>query len=468
MVEFAESAHEIVENIRRGSITCREVVERAQRVIDNVQPQFNAFTHVAAEDALNVAEKLDLERQSGSPLRLLHGVPICIKDMTPTFGHPTTYGSLAACHAAPNSDAVIVERLKAAGALIVAKTTTSELAFSSFTRSKRYGPTLNPWDTSRTSGGSSGGSAVAVSTGVAPLAEGTDMGGSVRIPAAACGVVGFKPSIGRIPMDILPSALDTISHFGPLGGCVADATLFMAATAGHHPSDMLSQRRGFSLAAAKPQSPKGRRIALSTNLGYCHVDDEVESSLLKTAVLLRRSGAIVEEIDLRWTREVYDQWAVHWNCLLALMAESFGINDLSLIDPALAQCIEIGRSTNAMTLIKVDSFRAKMNAQMNRVFNEFEALICPTNAIPAPKVNGSDTDYEVSLPSGKMRAFDMAHPFNMLSSSPVLSLPIGLTCERLPVGMQIVGRPYADEETLSLAGSIETVLDPLPKPTFLT
>jgi len=265
-------------------------------------------------------------------------------------------------------------------------------------------------------------------------------------------------------MDIVPSALETISHFGPLASCVADAALFVAATSGHHPSDMLSQTNAFDLGRTMPQDLAGRRIALSVDLGYCEVAPEIEAALVAVAETLQRQGAVVEPVTLPWGREIYDQWAMRWNCLLALFPNTKTEAELAMMDPALAGCIRSGRNTSAMELIGTEVLRTKMNAQLNHVFEGYDALICPTNAIPAPSLEQSDADYEATLENGNFKAFDMAHPFNMVPSSPVLSLPIGLTSERLPIGMQIVGKPYADEDTLALAASIEAHLGQLPTP----
>ena len=463
-MEEKQTAHCIAAQVASGNLSCVQSIERTLAKTRLVQSVCNPFTCLIEEEAQSRAQRMDESLLAGLEVGLLQGVPICIKDMTPTKGHPTTRGSWTSGDGKADYDAVVVQRLKTAGAIIVAKTTTAELAFSSFTRSDRYGPTFNPWDLSRTAGGSSGGSAVAVATGVVPLAEGTDMGGSVRIPAAACGVVGFKPSLGRIPMDIVPSALETVSHFGPLASCVEDAALFVAATAGHHASDMLSQTSTFDLAKTGRQDLAGRRIALSIDLGYCQVAPEIEAALISVAEMLQGNGSVVETVSLPWSREVYDQWAIRWNCLLALFPNTETEAELAMMDPALARCIRSGRNTSAMELMRTEVLRTRLNAQLNAIFENYDALICPTNAVPAPSLDQCDSDYEVTLKNGKFKAFDMAHPFNMVPSSPVLSLPVGLTSDQLPIGMQIVGKPYADEETLALAASIEAIVGQLPPP----
>lgn len=460
------TARQIADRHSRGIARCRDTVSKVFERLPGVQSHCNAFTEWFPEEALNTARSLDRAQEAGARPGLLQGVPICIKDMTPTKGHHTTLGSWTTGSGETAHDAVIVQRLKAAGAIVVGKTTTAELAFSSFTDTPRYGVTRNPWNLSRTSGGSSGGSAAAVASGLVPLAEGTDMGGSVRIPAAACGVVGFKPSLGRIPMDIVPSALETISHFGALAASVGDAALFVAASAGHHPADMLSRRSPFDLAATEPQSLTGRRFALSVDLGYCAVHPEIEAGLMRTAEQLRSAGAVVEEVEMPWTRAVFDQWAIRWFCLLASFPNARTAEQRAMMHPELAAGLEQAQRYSAMDLMGVDLLRTEMNRQLNAVFADHDFLLCPTNAVPAPLATQTDADFEGTLPTGKLGTFDMTHPFNMVPTSPVLSLPIGLTEDCLPIGMQIAGPPCADEAVLSVSAAIEHLIEPLPVPQF--
>lgn len=463
-MQRGQTAGSIVHQIISREVSGVEIVKDALARAHYVQGICNAFTILLDDEALQQAKALDDALAAGHAPGLLHGVPIAIKDMTPTKGHPTTLGSWTSGDGITDHDAVIVQRLKQAGAIIIGKTTTAEFAFSSFTKSLRYGPTLNPWNLERTAGGSSGGSAVAVATAAVPLAEGTDMGGSVRIPAGACGTVGFKPSLGRIPMTIVPSALETYSHFGPLARSVSDAARFVAATAGHHPADMLSLTTDFSLDDTHPDSLEGKRFALSMDLGYCDLHRDVEAGVEAVAKKLIEVGAIVEPVELGWTREVFDQWAIRWNSFLGLLPNSQSEENLAKMNPELAASIRAGRAASAEELIGVEVFRTQMNHDLISVFEHYDALICPTNAIPAPPVTDNDSDYENVLPNGKLRAFDMAHPFNMVPTCPAISLPVGRASDGLPIGMQVVGGAHQNEKILALAGAIEALLEPLPIP----
>jgi Asp-tRNA(Asn)/Glu-tRNA(Gln) amidotransferase A subunit family amidase len=232
-------ATDLIRSYLAREISPVEVVQNSLERIEEVNAALNCFCFVYPEEALAKA-KIAEDRLHKGDGRPLEGVPIAIKDFTPTKGKVTTRGSRLLQDWVPDWNPVVVERLEAAGAIMVGKTTTPEFATSGFTDSPLWGITRNPWDPARTPGGSSGGSGAAVASGCVPLAEGTDMGGSVRIPAALCGVVGHKPSLGRIPMDIIDTVYDNISHFGPLARTVSDAALFLDIAQGEHPSDIQS------------------------------------------------------------------------------------------------------------------------------------------------------------------------------------------------------------------------------------
>lgn len=446
---------------RRASAT--ELVCEALDAARSVGVELNAIAHLFEAEASAEAIEAEQRYQEGR-VRPLEGVPILLKDMTPTFGQPTTRGSFVEPEATGPCEAEIARRLKEAGAIVIGKTTTAEYAFSSFTRSVRFGDTKNPWDPARTSGGSSGGSAVGVSTGIVPLAEGSDMGGSVRIPAAACGVIGFKPSLGLIPMDILPTAIDTISHYGALARSIEDIVLFVQVTAGHYPRDMMSWPSRFDpdLCAAQPLSRC--RFALSMDLGYCDVSPEVASVIQDAADALVEAGATVEPVDLAWTRAAYDQWADRWYSLLNLFPETQNISNLAKMDPGLANGILAAQRLPASKLMDLERLRTSMNEDLCAIFENYDALLCPTNAVTAPPLEMTDQDFEQDRPNGKLGAFDMCHPFNLVSTCPVVSVPVGLASDGLPVGMQVVGSPHANEAALSFAASIMSALPPLPLP----
>jgi amidase/aspartyl-tRNA(Asn)/glutamyl-tRNA(Gln) amidotransferase subunit A len=384
-------------------------------------------------------------------------VPVAIKDLTPTAGHLTTLGSWSSGDDTPTQDALIVQRLRAAGAIVIGKTTSPEFAHAGFTASPRWGVTRNPWDSSRTPGGSSGGSGAAVAGGCVPFAEGTDMGGSVRIPAAFCGVVGLKPSLGRIPMTILPSLFDDISHFGPLARTVDDAIRFMQATAGPSDADPLSLDLPFDAARARTCDVRARRFALSMDLGYFHVEPDVAALVGHAAETLRALGATVDEVALPWTRDVSDRWTDMWG---VFMAAYFGDRLQAFrdrMDPPVVRLIEAGRAMGATEYKRIEILRSALWRDLASVFAKYDALLCPTCAVTAPSADLSDDDFGQDLPDGRYRGMDMTAPFNLVSACPAISVPAGLAVG-LPVGLQIVGRRHADEDVLAFAGAVEAAL----------
>lgn len=450
-------AYAIADGIRRQRFRAVDVVAEALRRAEACQPELNAFTLLRHEHALAAARRADEAVEAGQSLGALHGIPFAAKDMTPTAGDLTTLGSWTTGEQVPEESALCVRRLEAEGAILIGKTTTPEFAFSSFTQSPRWGVTRNPWDPERTSGGSSGGSAAAVARGVVPMAEGTDMGGSVRIPAAFCGVVGFKPSLGRIPMTILPSVFDNISHFGPLARGVEDAIAFMAATAGPSDEDILSLPLPFDGFRARRAGLAGRRFAFSLDLGFYAVEPAVEAAIRTAVERLRAAGAVVDEIPIGWSRAVVDQWFDIW-CVF--MSAYFGERlaaGRERMDPAVVAMMDRGFAMGATHYKRIELLRTAMWRDMAKLFESYDALLCPTCAVTAPSAALTDDDFAESLPDGRLKGLDMTCPFNLLPQCPALSLPVH-SSGTMPVGLQIVGRRYADEDVLAIALGAEKLL----------
>lgn len=452
------SATEIAAGIRAGKISAEAVVAESLRRAKVVNDELNAFTLLREDAALAAAREADRRVAGGGDIPPLLGVPFAAKDLTPTRGDLTTLGSWTRENWIPTESALCIRRLEALGAILIGKTTTPEFAHSSFTASPRWGITRNPWNGERTSGGSSGGSAVAVATGVVPFAEGTDMGGSVRIPAAFTGIVGLKPSLGRIPMTILPSVFDNISHFGPLARSVEDAVAFMAATAGPDDEDIASLPLAFSAEKASAGPLSGRRFALSLDLGYYSVDAPVRAAVLAAVEALRAAGAVVEPVEIGWSRAVNDRWSDLWCVFMAAFFGEALDGYRARMDPLVVALIERGLTMNATTYKKVELLRTAMWRDLSAILSRYDALLCPTCAVTAPSADADDDDYVADLPDGRFRGLDMTCPFNLLPQCPALSVPAGRAEDGLPVGLQIVGRRYADEEVLSIGGAIERTL----------
>ncbi len=447
-------AADLARMIRTGRISPVEAVRNSLDRIAEVDPSLNAFCFVYEEEALAKAAEAERAVREGGPLGVLHGVPIALKDFTPTKGKRTTLGSYAFEHWVPDHDAVAAHRLLEAGAILVGKTTTPEFSYSGFTESPLWGITRNPWDPSRTPGGSSGGSGVAVATGCVALADGTDSGGSIRIPAALCGIVGLKPSLGRIPMDALPTVFDQLSHFGPLTRTVADAALFLAVTQGPDEADIQSLPP-LNLADPLPRHVKGLKLALSIDLGFHTVDADVAANTRTAAAALADAGAEIREVALPWSPELDEAWFQHWGVLLAACFGGALKTHRERMDPRLVELMERGLAMDAVAFKRIELLRTRQWHALAKVLAEHEALLCPTMPIPAPPVGRADQDFGFTDAQGRYQGFDMTGIFNFVSQCPALSVPSGFTRAGLPTGLQIVGRRFDDSTVLTIGAALE-------------
>jgi len=457
LVFGANSAAELALLMRNGDLSVREVtqavLDRAQEVGDRLNP----FSAILASPALTEADRADdARRTSGDALPPLWGLPVAIKDLTPMAGQPWTAGSMAFRNRVASQDAIIVERLRAAGAIIVARTTTPEFASSGFTRNVVQGVTRNPHDPDRTPGGSSGGAGVAVATGTVPFAEGSDMGGSIRIPASWCGVVGLKPSFGRIPFGYLASRFDTISHLGPLARSVSDARLFLRHVAGHHRADPFSLPGSWTEDIPHPRSLKGLRIAASADLGYIALDPVVQKGFADALAQLAAAGAVVEEVDLRWTPAVHEAWGVQWNVTFATWFGALADRQPDDLTAPMHALIEAGRKTMAVDLMAVEGVRSAIWADLMHQFESFDCLVTPTMAVPPPSATEDDADHYHLLPDGRLFTTDLTCPFNLTSPCPAISIPSG-SANGLPLGLQIITPPHSDDLALAIAAAAEAV-----------
>ncbi len=452
------SAVDLADRIRGKNLSPVELMEACLERIEAVNPTLNCFCFVFADEALELAREAERALASGAEPGPMHGLPVAIKDVTPTRGKTTTRGSRMYEHWVPDHDALIVERLRAAGAIMVGKTTSPEFAYDSFTESPLWGITRNPWDPGRTPGGSSGGSAAAVASACVSLAEGTDMGGSVRIPASFCALVGLKPSLGRIPMDILPTVFDSISHFGPLARSVADANLFMNVTGGPDERDIMSLPDRLEFPIPPERDVRGLRLGLSVDLGYYAVDPEVEARIRAAAGVLEAWGARVEEVDLGWSAAINDAWFKYWGVYLDVCFTQDLEHWRDRMDPEVVKLIEMGRSLDAVTLKRMEVIRTEQWHRLVRVFETHDALLCPTMSMPPPPVGGSDADFYQASDDGRFHSLDMTCPFNFVGQCPALSVPAGFSAGGLPIGLQIVGHRFDDLTVMRIAGALEQAM----------
>ena len=450
------SAFESARLIREKKLSPVDLVDASLRRIEEVNPTLNCFCFVYPDEARAQARKAEAAAMRGAKLGPLHGVPIAIKDLTPTKGKVTTQGSHIMRNWVPEESAVVVERLLGAGAILVGKTMTPEFAYSSFTKSPLWGITRNPWNPERTPGGSSGGSGAAVASGCVPLAEGSDMVGSVRIPSSFFGISGLKPTFGRIPWDIFESQFDSYCHFGPLGRTANDLALFLQSAQGPSDRDFSSLPFIGDLPVPLATDVKGMRLALSVDLGFYAVDPEVEQRTREAAERFRSLGAIVEEVQLDWTAEMSQAGYRHWNVYMAALFAKYLPEWREQMTPDCVRFIEEGFNVDAIEFKKIEFIRTEQWKRLRPVLERNHALLCPTMSMPAPPVGVSDYDFGHARADGKYVQVEMTFPFNMLSACPVASVPSGFSADGLPIGLQIVGRRHDDLTVLRLAAALES------------
>jgi len=452
-----EPAWRLAALVRAGAISPVALVANALDRIAEVNPRINAFCAVFAARALHEAKEAEAAARQGRDLGPLHGVPIAIKDLTPSRGDPTTLGSRLFKDWVTDWDAVVVERLRAAGAIIVGKTNTPEFGYSGFTRNELWGETRNPWNLRHTPGGSSGGSAAAVATGCVPLAEGSDGGGSIRDPAACCGIVGLKPSFGRIPFDLLPTQFSTVFHLGPLARTVADAALFLAATNGPDDRDISSLSPALDVPVPPPSDVTGFRLALAVDFGLFHVDPEVEANVRAAAAALEARGAIVEEVGLRFDRQAIAAYEADLGALAALTQGEYLYEHRAELTPRVAALIDDGKRYGGTAVKAFEIARTMVWRALAPVLACHDALLCPTQAGPAPRNDQTEADFDWVDEFGKYHGHFMSQYFNFVSQVPALAVPSGFTSSGLPTGVQIVGRRYDDNCVLRVGAALEAV-----------
>jgi Asp-tRNA(Asn)/Glu-tRNA(Gln) amidotransferase A subunit family amidase len=459
------SAGERARAVASGDVSPVELVEQALTRIDRVQPSLGCFAHVWADDARGAAVRAAEAVVRGGPLGVLHGVPVAIKETTPVAGRRFTCGSLTQEHTIADRDGAIVRRLRAAGAVIVGATTSPEFAHTLVTDSPLWGVTRNPWDTSRTPGGSSGGSGAAVASGCVALAEGSDMGGSVRIPAAWCGVVGMKPGIGRIPMDVLPGLFDSLSHHGPLARCVDDVRLFLAATQGPDPADVMSMPVPLDLMRPVSGSVAGMRVGVSVELGCWAVDDEIAAVVGAAAQALAEAGAIVVDVDPRFTGADEWLWAQLWGVFMSAYYGHLLPEWEDRMDPDVVSLIRFGESMSATDHKRLEVARSSVWHRLAAVFAQVDVLLCPTMAQPPRAAAKRDHVQAAEPDDGRYHSDDMTAVFNLVAPCPAISVPAGRHAAGWPIGAQLVAPPWREDLALAAAAALERCLPPLGHPT---
>jgi len=449
--------HEALELFKRRALSPVELLCAQIARAEAVGSQLNAYTDSYFEEALDQARQAEIAYgKADGGLRALEGLTLAVKDSHDVKGKRTTHGSVLHADNIADATSPVVERLVAAGAIILAKTTTPEFCSAGVTYSKLFGVTGTPWDRNYTSGGSSGGSAAALGAGMVTLATGSDIAGSIRVPAACCGVVGYKPPYGRIP-GTAPFNLDFYCQTGPLAKGVGDCALMTNVMAGAHPGDIASLREAIDLPVDHPDIA-GWRVAYSVDLGFFNVAPEVRAALERTVALLRDLGATVEQVDLGWTPDVTDAAVAYLDHLFGRqLARSHEEHGDQLCDYNVFYAKRAGTSDAEAFLASFET-AGQMYDTMAPILDRYQAFICPTLA--THEVRAGAKPWETIRVNGQdvITDFDwvMSHPFNMLSRLPVLAVPNGIAANGLPTGIQIVSRSFDDFRVFQLASALET------------
>ncbi len=451
-----ERAVDIAEKLRSGELKPAEVLEECLRKIEELNPKINAFITLN-ERARDEAKVVDVN----TPLA---GLPVAIKDNVETKGVRTTYCSKLYENYVPEEDAVLVERLKKTGAVIVGKTNMPEFGLIAYTDNSLFGPTRNPWDLSRTVGGSSGGSAAAVAAGMVAVASGNDGGGSIRIPASFCGLYGLKPSYGRVPCyPSLPMFVGLHSE-GFLTRYVEDTALMLDIVKGRDARDMHSlPDDGLSYLKAIEEEPDGVRIAFSPDLGYATVDPEVEEIVRKAAFKLEKFGE-VEEVKIDVPNLESDLVTKVVLEVVTFMGDRMEEWEKVAFPPYLG-FMALAQSLTYREYIRIEERKMELWKALREVFDRYDFLITPTVAVKPFEIGKISPDEIAGKPATPIGWMPFTYPFNF-TGQPAASIPAGFSKDELPVGMQIVGRHYDDVGVLRVSKAFQDVApwqDKLPK-----
>ena len=453
-------ATDLVRLFRARKTSPLEVLQAVLARIDAVNPRLNAYVTVAREAALAAAKRTTAALRKGARLPPLHGVPVSIKDLTPTKGIRTTWGSKIFEHHVPEEDAVIVERLKAAGAILVGKTNTPEFGAGGNTFNAVFGPTRNPWNPALTCGGSSGGAAVALATGMGPIAEGSDLGGSLRMPAAFCGVVGFRTTPGLVPKYPVDLGWDWLSVTGPMARTVADTALMLSVVAGADDRAPLSYEvdtRAF-LRAVKSPSIKGWRVAWTPDLnGLIPVEEEIVGVAEGATRVFRSLGARVEAAcpDFAEVHEIV--LATRGLSMVALHADKLP-QWKDRMQKGLVWNIEQGLTLTSRDVDRGEKLRTALWHRVRAFMERHDLLILPTTAVPPFPV---EQPYPTEINGKRLETYIQWAYLTYgitLTGLPVISVPCGFTKSGLPVGLQIVGRRRQEAAVLRAAAAFEAAV----------
>lgn len=441
--------------LRENKVSSTELTRECLKVIESKAQRLNAFITITAESALAEAERMDRERRDGMDRGPLHGIPIVHKDLICTKGVLTTGGSPVHANYVPNFDAGVAQRLRDAGAVLLGKTHLHEHAFGITSNNPHYGPALNPWDPERIPGGSSGGSAIAVATGMALMATGTDTGGSIRIPASFCGVTGLKPTYGRVSRyGVLPLGF-SLDHVGPIARTVRDCALALSAMAGYDPRDPASVQQPVPQFLPPDEVDlKGVRIGMPQNFFFEKLDSQVDNAVHFMAYRAEDLGA--ELVPVR----VPDGTQLNVVSQVILLAEAASVHEpylrrqRSKYSEEIRTLLDMGRVLSATDYLQAQRLRSRMRGVYEHLLQKVDCLLMPATPVTAPKIGQNEVSVGGENEDTRLASTRFARGINALGL-PALAMPAGYTQNGLPMGMQLIGRAFGEAELLRIGAALE-------------
>ncbi|GAB3020579.1 amidase [Bowmanella dokdonensis] len=454
MQPYQLSATQLLEMMRQRELSPVELMQSYQQRINQVNDKVNAFAFEFPQQALAAARQAEQDYISGHARRL-SGLAVAIKDETYIAGQITTNGSLCLKDAVAQSTDPAPAALMAEGAIVHGRTTTPECSTAAVTWSRIWGVSRNPWNLALTCGGSSGGSAIAVASGMASFANGTDIGGSLRIPAAFCGLYGYKPPHGRVA-EIPPFNIDPYCHHGLLTRSLDDLQRIYPLMTGPNWIDSHS----FVPRDKSPaRSLSSLRVAVSSNLGFYQVDQDIRANLEQSALHLQQAGVAVEFVDLDWDDQVIETAKIHQRALMGMLLRRNldKPENRPLFTPYLAWYLDRVAELSADDIFEANLHVCRMWEALAKVFKRFDALICPTLATTRIAADFDYSQHQVEINDQVVDAnkgWFMTYPFNTLGQCPALSMPNGFCQTGVPSSLQIVGRPYQEQTLFTLAEAL--------------
>ena len=443
--------------IASGQVSPVEVTELYLSRIDRLDSRLNSYLTVTADHAIDSARRAEAAVARGDALGPLHGVPISIKDLELTRGIRTTGGSLAFRDRVPDEDSIVVERVRASGAVILGKTNTPEFGLLGHTQNLLGDHCRNPWNTERTSGGSSGGAGAAVVAGLCSLATGSDGGGSIRIPSSFCGVYGIKPTQHRVPMYAGAASTGVFNMFsqsGPMTRTVADSAVLLQVMAGHDPRDAASLRdKPLDYLAATERGVDGLRLAWSPDFGFGAVDPEVVEITSRAARVFEDMGCELGNADLALDEPFDAFWTLFSGVVHGRYTAVLSEHRDELTDYA-RECIERGEALRASDYVSALGYVDVLKAQFADVFERYDLLLSPVMAVPAFPVGSPPVEIDGRSVEPFAGAFPFTYPINMIGYT-AASVPCGMSSEGLPIGLHVLGRPGDEATVLAASAAFE-------------